>query len=137
MIEPPDGARPDGCDGASSTTRTTPFSSSMSSFAPRAFGPPMVLLSDLIRLVSGRTPDLYPDTYALEWPTVIPWAHIALWLVPLCCCFVARLHRAGRGWSLALLLSLPAAATLFLLYAAALNSIGFWTWDYIERVTDW
>ncbi len=83
-------------------------------------GPPIMFLSELVKMWLGRGGGLFVSPY--------PWlagAQMAVWLIGLGCCFAARLRRRGVDGFAAVAAAVMIAGCIVLLYAATIEYVGY------------
>lgn len=102
-----------------------------------AYGPPMVLFSDLLRIYTGRAPaNMFRDMFDVSLPSAVLWAQLIIWLVGLGCCFYVRQRRRWRPVGWALIYAVLACVVLFNLYAAVVQYIGIpvgeWYFEWLD-----
>jgi hypothetical protein len=89
-----------------------------------AYGPPQLLLSELIPAPLGGAPGR-PRFFTLQdVGNVVWWAQMLLWLAALGCCYAVRIGRPARRRRVVIPAAVLVSISLLILYAAIVEHVG-------------
>ncbi len=89
------------------------------------FGPPLLVLSDLATVFSGRLPSSwFSDLYEMSFVSVVCWLQLGLWALALACIYRARLRRRHHQAVFYTIMTMLTFVVVLLLYATVVEYVG-------------
>jgi hypothetical protein len=96
------------------------------------YGPPELMLSDLVDALSGRDLPRILRLSGRTWSAAVMWTQLLLWAAAVGCCYHARLRQRWSGIAMPLIATALVALALVLLYGAVVEHIGELIADHVR-----